>query len=82
MGSGEKPKIWPYIRKPFLIYDFAAPDPFWILLYICMRKFSSSFLSVYGDRGICKKGGTNREKYNERIVKRQGSILIKKGKNF
>ncbi len=32
-----------YIRKPFLIYDF-APDVFWISFY--MRKISFSFLSV------------------------------------
>ncbi len=36
-----------YIRKPFLIYDF-APDPIWISLY--MRKSLFSFLSVYGFR--------------------------------
>jgi hypothetical protein len=33
-----------YIRKPFLIYDFAT-DPILISLY--MRKISFSFLSVY-----------------------------------
>ncbi len=33
-----------YIRKPFLIYDF-APDPIWISIY--MRKILFSFLSVY-----------------------------------
>ncbi len=35
-----------YIRKPFLIYDF-APDPIWISLY--MRKILFSFfISVQG----------------------------------
>jgi hypothetical protein len=33
-----------YIRKPFLIYDFATA-PFWISLY--MRKIRFSFLSVH-----------------------------------
>ncbi len=44
------PHIWwkylcisSYIRKPFLIYDF-APDPIWISLY--MMKILFSFLSV------------------------------------
>jgi hypothetical protein len=36
-------RIFSYIRKPFLIYDFAT-DPIWISLY--MRKISFSFLSV------------------------------------
>ncbi len=36
-------RISSYIRKPFLIYDFAT-DPIWISLY--MRKISFSFLSV------------------------------------
>ncbi len=36
-------RISSYIRKPFLIYDF-APDPIWISLY--MRKILFSFLSV------------------------------------
>ncbi len=35
--------ICSYIRKPFLIYDF-APEPIWISLYI--RKILFSFLSV------------------------------------
>ncbi len=57
-GSGAKSYIWltasssymvknlrisSYIRKPFLIYDFAT-DPIWISLY--MRKIFFSFLSV------------------------------------
>ncbi len=33
-----------YIRKPFLIYNF-APDPIWISIY--MREILFSFLSVY-----------------------------------
>jgi hypothetical protein len=37
-------RISSYIRKPFLIYDFATP-PLWISLY--MRKILFSFLSVY-----------------------------------
>ncbi len=37
-------RISSYIRKPFLIYDFATA-PFWISLY--MRKIWFSFLSVY-----------------------------------
>ncbi len=37
-------RISSYIRKPFLMYDF-APDPLWISLYI--RKILFSFLSVY-----------------------------------
>ncbi len=36
-------RISSYIRKPFLIYDFAH-DPIWISLY--MRKILFSFLSV------------------------------------
>jgi hypothetical protein len=46
-GSEAKAYIWlttSYIRKPFLIYDF-APDPIWISLH--MRKVLFSFLSVY-----------------------------------
>ncbi len=34
-----------YIRKPFLIYDF-APDPFWISLYCMWGKIFFYFLSV------------------------------------
>ncbi len=37
-------RIYSYIRKPFLIYDFAT-TPFWISLYT--RKIVFSFLSVY-----------------------------------
>ncbi len=37
-------RISSYIRKPFLIYDFATA-PIWITLY--MRKILFSFLSVY-----------------------------------
>ncbi len=37
-------RISPFIRKPFLIYDF-APDPFWISLY--MKKNLFSFLTVH-----------------------------------
>ncbi len=37
-------RISSYIRKPFLIYDF-APDPIWTSLY--MRKIFFSFLSVW-----------------------------------
>ncbi len=35
-------RISSYIRKPFLICDF-APDPFLISIYTCMRKFVFSF---------------------------------------
>ncbi len=41
---GEKLRISSYIRKHFLLYDF-APDPIWMSLY--MRKVLFSFLSVY-----------------------------------
>ncbi len=41
---GKNLRISSYIRKPFLIYDFAAA-PFWISLY--MKKILLSFLSVY-----------------------------------
>jgi hypothetical protein len=37
-------RISSYIRKPFLIYDFASA-PLWISLY--MRKILFYFLSVY-----------------------------------
>jgi hypothetical protein len=37
-------RIFSYIRKPFVTYDFAS-DPFWISLY--RRKFFYSFLTVY-----------------------------------
>ncbi len=40
---GKYLRISSYIRKPFLIYDFAT-DPLWISLY--MRKIWFSFLSV------------------------------------
>ena len=39
-------RISSYIRKPFLIHDF-APDPFWISLY--MMKIIFSFLTVRTD---------------------------------
>ncbi len=41
---GKNLRITSYIRKPFLIYDF-APDPICISLY--MRKIMFSFLSVH-----------------------------------
>ncbi len=41
---GKYLRIYSYIRKPFLIYDFATA-PFWISLH--MRKIWFSFLSVY-----------------------------------
>jgi hypothetical protein len=37
-------RIFSYIRKSFLIYDFATAS-FWIILY--MRKILIYFLSVY-----------------------------------
>ncbi len=43
-------RISSYIRKPFLIYDF-APDPIWIYLYMRTSFFFSigvhSFLKIY-----------------------------------
>ncbi len=48
---GKNLRISSYIRKPFLIYDF-APAPIWISLY--MRKVLFSFLSVYSETVIFK----------------------------
>jgi hypothetical protein len=42
-NMGKYLRIYSYIRKPFLIYDFAT-DPLWISLY--MSKILFSFLSV------------------------------------
>ncbi len=44
-----------YIRKPFLIYDF-APDPIWISLH--MRKILFPFLSV---KWVYYRDGANGE---------------------
>ncbi len=41
--------IFPYMRRQFIIYDFATAS-FWISLY--MRKIWFSFFSVYGIRNI------------------------------
>ncbi len=43
---GKYLRISSYIRKPFLIYDFAT-IPLWISLYSIWRKFDFLFLSVY-----------------------------------
>jgi hypothetical protein len=44
MGKYLRISSYIYIRKPFLIYDFATA-PLWISL--CMRKIGFSFLSVW-----------------------------------
>ncbi len=40
----EMANIYPYMRRPLVIYDFAT-DPIWISLYL--RKILFSFLPVY-----------------------------------
>jgi hypothetical protein len=45
--------ISPYVRRPFVIYDFGT-DPFWIFLY--MRKiFLSFYPCIYALLMICNK---------------------------
>ncbi len=48
-------RFFSYIRKPFLIYDFATA-PIWISL--CMRKILFYFLSVYYDYQYVRIHGT------------------------
>ncbi len=45
-------RISSYIRKPFLIYDFAT-DPIWISIH--MRKILFSFLSVFAVTALAKR---------------------------